>query len=229
MFEKIKDKILVFVFTILFIMLVYEGVCIKNVILDGFLMSLMFILLFLILCRFAGLFSKEEIFNSENIFCKMLFGFIVGFIYIIFREILFYLRGIEGTFIVEVPINDFFMTSAIFIVAVIMIPIGEELLYRGFLYKGFVNFFIRIKKHPYIKAKPKLASIVKGVGYWPNWLLISSLIFAKGHEGFNVVTTFVFGIMLVLLFIKTDNLTPCIIAHSLNNLFSFLQDGIKLF
>ena len=51
-------------------------------------------------------------------------------------------------------------------------------------------------------------------------VLISSLLFASLHSFGGIVSAFVFGICMALLYLKTDNILVPILAHFINNLLS---------
>ena len=93
-----------------------------------------------------------------------------------------------------------------FILAVVIAPISEELLYRGVL-------FNRLK-------------IRKGV-YWG--LLISSVIFGIGHyygedPFMHVISAMIFGMLMCALYLKTDNIMICMAVHFLSNLFVYFNE-----
>lgn len=80
--------------------------------------------------------------------------------------------------------------------AIILIsPIFEELIFRGVLFNRLKLFI------PTIFA-----------------VLISALIFASFHPFGNIFSSFIFGISMVLLYLKTENIFIPITAHFLNNL-----------
>ena len=85
-------------------------------------------------------------------------------------------------------------------------PIIEEILMRGFILEGLKNFY----------------GVVGA-------LFISALFFAILH--FNMVQTlsaFVCGIILGLLYIKTNSIPCCIIAHCGYNLISYIENVLKM-
>lgn len=90
-----------------------------------------------------------------------------------------------------------------FISTVIVSPISEELLFRGVL-------FNRLKI-----ITPTIFSI-----------LISSLLFGALHSFGNIISAFVFGICMAILYIKTENICVPILAHFFNNLFA---ETIRIF
>lgn len=78
--------------------------------------------------------------------------------------------------------------------AIIFAPIIEELIFRGVL-------FNRLKIR---------------VGILPA-MLISSFIFAIGHEFGGITSAFVFGICMCILYLKTDNILIPMCVHFINN------------
>lgn len=88
----------------------------------------------------------------------------------------------------------------VFIGLVIIPPIVEEILFRGFLYGGLMKRF-----------SPVIAAI-----------LVSAL-FGWAHQQFNVgVDTFILSLFLCYLRFKTNSLWPSILLHSLKNLVAFV-------
>lgn len=83
---------------------------------------------------------------------------------------------------------------------VIITPIAEEMLFRGFLYRGLSSRW------------PKIIAA-----------LITSILFALVHFQWNVsIDVFVLSLVLIFILEKTNNLWSCIILHSLKNLMAFL-------
>lgn len=90
------------------------------------------------------------------------------------------------------PISSFFRVCLI-------APFVEEILMRGYILGGLLNKY-----------------------GWSAALLISALLFAFLH--FNMVQTlsaFICGIMLGALYLKTNSIFCCILAHSLYNIISY--------
>ena len=88
----------------------------------------------------------------------------------------------------------------VFFAIVVLAPLAEELLFRGFIFKG-------------IRKKMK---------FWPTALIVSFL-FALVHWQINVGLD-VFALSLVLCWLRehTDSLWPGIILHALKNFVAFL-------
>ena len=92
-----------------------------------------------------------------------------------------------------------------FISVGIITPIAEECFFRGLMYT-------RLKQgmNLYVAAA------------------ISSFIFALMHgEAIWIITAFMMGLMLVLVFEKTGSLVPCVIIHVVNNVISLLTMDVQ--
>ena len=86
-----------------------------------------------------------------------------------------------------------------FIGLVIVPPLAEEIVFRGFLYKGLTSKW------------PKIFSA-----------LLTSFIFALFHFQWNVsVDVFVLSLVLIALLEKTNNLWMCVCLHGLKNFIAF--------
>ena len=106
----------------------------------------------------------------------------------------------------NVPVPDFLpealdTSSLLFEVlsSIIIAPVLEELLFRGVL-------FNRLKIR---------------IGIIPA-MLLSSGIFAIGHEFGGITSAFVFGICMCIIYLKTDNILMTMSIHFLNNLVAVL-------
>ena len=89
--------------------------------------------------------------------------------------------------------------------AIILAPIMEELIFRGVI-------FNRLKIR---------------VGIIPA-MIISSFIFAIGHEFGGITSAFLFGICMCLLYLKTDNILIPMCVHFLNNVVATILNLIGL-
>lgn len=83
--------------------------------------------------------------------------------------------------------------------AIIFAPIMEELIFRGVI-------FNRLKIR---------------IGIIPA-MIISSFIFAIGHEFGGITSAFLFGICMCLLYLKTDNILIPMCVHFINNVVATL-------
>lgn len=88
----------------------------------------------------------------------------------------------------------------VFVALVVMAPIAEELLFRGFMFRG----------------------LRRRLSFWPAALIVS-LLFGLVHGQINVGLD-VFALSLVLCYLRehTDSLWPCIILHASKNLIAFV-------
>ena len=93
-----------------------------------------------------------------------------------------------------------FGTATLAITAVIVAPLAEEVFFRGFLFTG----------------------ISKRWGY--SWgVIVSGALFAVAHVGSGgLAPIFILGMLLAWLYIKTDSLWPCILAHFAYNSLALL-------
>ncbi|AJH72742.1 CPBP family intramembrane metalloprotease [Bacillus tropicus] len=89
--------------------------------------------------------------------------------------------------------SNIYMTIFTFVSACVLAPIMEEVIFRG--------FFLQRMAYKW--------GIKKAV-------IISSIIFGLGH--FDVIGAFMFGVVMCLLYIKTQNIWTNIAVHALNNL-----------
>ena len=87
------------------------------------------------------------------------------------------------------------------ITSIIAAPILEELLFRGV-------FFNRLKIRTGIIAA----------------MIISSALFAIGHEFGGMTSAFLFGICMCIIYLKTDNILMTISIHFLNNLLAVILE-----
>lgn len=81
-------------------------------------------------------------------------------------------------------------------------PIFEELIFRGII-------FNRLKIR---------------IGIIPA-MLISSFVFGIGHSFVGIISAFIFGICMCILYLKTDNILVPISVHFLNNFTAVILDG----
>jgi hypothetical protein len=80
---------------------------------------------------------------------------------------------------------------------VVISPICEELLFRG-VFLNRLKLFV-----------PLSFAVV-----------ISSILFGALHGYGNIISAFVFGICMCIIYLKTHNILTCIFAHFMNNLFA---------
>ena len=53
-------------------------------------------------------------------------------------------------------------------------------------------------------------------------IIISSILFGALHSYGNIISAFVFGVCMCIIYLKTKNILTCILAHFLNNLLAEL-------
>ncbi len=87
-----------------------------------------------------------------------------------------------------------------FLVLVVLAPLVEEVIFRGFMLPAFIRRF----------------GVVWGV-------LVTSILFGLVHWQLNVgIITFMMGLLLAWIYLRTRSLLPAIMFHSLKNLVAFL-------
>mgnify|MGYP001400568751 FL=1 len=124
-------------------------------------------------------------------------------LFLIFEELYFYLLGIE----MPESFIEFMLAEPIllgFISVVVVAPIIEEFLFRGFLYSQLRR------------------SALKDWGA----IAVSSLVWTAIHFQYEIgilFFLFLFGLFLGLLRLKYGSLLIPIVLHAINNLLSFLQ------
>lgn len=89
---------------------------------------------------------------------------------------------------------------ATFITLVVIAPLFEELLFRGFVFRGVAQRF----------------------GFWPSAIVVSGL-FGLAHGQFNVgIDTFILGIGASWLVWRSNSLVPAILLHGLKNAVAYV-------
>jgi hypothetical protein len=111
----------------------------------------------------------------------------------------------DPTWISGIDIDSVDITPSAFlfsaIASIIFAPIIEELIFRGVL-------FNRLKIR---------------TGIIPA-MLISSFLFAIGHDFGGITSAFLFGICMCILYLKTDNILIPMSVHFLNNVLATLME-----
>ena len=154
---------------------------------------------------FSKLFEKD---NRREIFYIFLINILFAFIVVAFFSSFDILYG--SLYPDYVPMLDFTpesMDSLTFLLeaisSIIFAPILEELIFRGVL-------FNRLKIRTGVIAA----------------MLISSFLFAIGHEVGGIISAFLFGMCMCILYLKTDNILMGMSVHLINNLVAvFLEAG----
>lgn len=152
---------------------------------------------------FSKLFERD---NRREIFYIFLINLLFVFLIVAFFANFDILYG--SVYPDMEPLLDFAPTpfdpiSFIFdvISSVILAPIIEELFFRGVL-------FNRLKIRTGIIAA----------------MIISSALFAIGHEFGGITSAFLFGICMCIIYLKTDNILMTMSIHFLNNLVAVLLE-----
>lgn len=152
---------------------------------------------------FSKLFERD---NRREIFYIFLINLLFVFLIVAFFANLDILFG--SAYPDMEPLMDFtptyYDTSSLVlevITSIILAPIIEELLFRGVL-------FNRLKIRTGIVAA----------------MIISSAIFAIGHEFGGITSAFLFGICMCIIYLKTDNILMTMSIHFLNNLVAVLLE-----
>ena len=152
---------------------------------------------------FSKLFERD---NRREIFYIFLINLLFVFLIVAFFANLDILFG--SAYPDMEPLMDFtptyYDTSSLVlevITSIILAPIIEELLFRGVL-------FNRLKIRTGIVAA----------------MIISSFIFAIGHEFGGITSAFLFGICMCIIYLKTDNILMTMSIHFLNNLVAVLLE-----
>ena len=173
---------------------------------------LTFILLFFAWCLKG---TKGVSANIENVFKKdnlneilyvMIINLIFAHIFLFLIVLLDILLGMtDPTWVSGIDIDSVDLTPSAFlfsaIASIIFAPVLEELVFRGVI-------FNRLKIR---------------TGIIPA-MLISSFIFAIGHDFGGIVSAFLFGLCMCIIYLKTDNIFITISIHFLNNvLATFLE------
>jgi hypothetical protein len=107
---------------------------------------------------------------------------------------------LEGPDLLVLPITslrDVFLNVAVFLVVVVLAPVVEELLFRGFLLNRWGRRW----------------GLRAGI-------IVSSMVFAVLHA--HWVGLFVFGVVMSLLYVATGSLWAPVLAHVLNNGLAFV-------
>nr|WP_312577207.1 type II CAAX endopeptidase family protein [Sedimentibacter sp.] len=101
----------------------------------------------------------------------------------------------ESLYDILVDSHRYFLTVHSFFIVCFLAPIGEELLFRGYILKGLWN------KHGTVAA-----------------LLISTVLFAVSHVNIvSATNAFIMGIVFGLLYIKRGSVFSCMLAHIIYN------------
>lgn len=113
----------------------------------------------------------------------------------------FILKAVPSlNFLVEFHVSSLYLNNTLafiggFIASVLISPISEELIFRGVILN---------------RLKESLPVVIA--------ILMTSLLFAALHTYGSIISAFVFGMCMSILYLKTENIFVAIFAHFLNNL-----------
>lgn len=144
--------------------------------------------------KFKGIFSQRYL---KNIFIIVILNilFSYGMIYLSYL-ILYFIPDLYSLFTFSIGDQSIAFAGSLLSV-ILLAPIVEELLFRGIIFNKINDYF----------------SLTVAI-------LVSSFLFGISHEFGGMFSAFVFGICMVMLYLKTSNILVPIFAHFLNNLFS---------
>lgn len=156
---------------------------------------------------FNKLFERD---NSREILYVLIINMLLAFLVLaIFSTFDTFLALADSEWVSVLDFTPTAIDPAVFLfeafTSIIIAPILEELVFRGVL-------FNRLK----IRA-----------GILPA-MLISSFLFAIGHEFGGMISAFVFGMCMCVLYLKTDNILMGMSVHFLNNLLFTFWDLFAL-
>jgi len=106
--------------------------------------------------------------------------------------------------------------------ATLLVPVFEELLMRGYLFRLASQWenFRKIKKEDALTLTLDHGNINDGTE--PSWsmlaVVLSTVFFTMGHSIHEWPAALVYGLLMVFLLIRTGGLLACIIAHGTTNL-----------
>lgn len=160
------------------------------------MVSVIFVVLFFYVLKKLSHFSFEIF---ENITLKnfmLAFGCAVLLFSINYAVNLLVIKNVfKSLYDILVARHQYFLTFHSFLIACLLAPIGEELLFRGYILKGLRN------KHGTVVA-----------------LLISTILFAISHVNIvSATNAFIMGIVFGLLYIKRGPVFSCMLAHVIYN------------
>ena len=152
---------------------------------------------------FNKLFERE---NRREILYVMIINLLFAFIIVaLFSSLDTFLGFVDPEWTSVLDFTPTAVDPVVFLfesfTAIIVAPIIEELVFRGIL---FNRFKIRI-------------------GIIPA-MILSSFLFAIGHEFGGMISAFVFGMCMCVIYLKTDNILMSMSIHFLNNLLATIMD-----
>ena len=156
---------------------------------------------------FENLFLEK---NKREILYVFAINIAFAFIFLFLITILDFAIGMaDPTWVTGFDFDKIDLTPDAFFLSciktIILAPVLEELIFRGVL---FNRLKIRIN---FVPA-----------------MLISSFIFAIGHDFGGIISAFLFGMCMCILYLKTDNILIPISVHFINNVAATLMDIINI-
>ena len=189
---KATNKLLIILLT--FLMARAVGIFLSGV-LDGIATALAVPIAYILIYAFLSE-RKEE---NKSV------GFVQGLIAVIlFLSVDILLSRLIGLFFETEGVE---ITLVGMILSVVLVPIAEELFFRGTLF-SFLDGFV------------------------PTWVAVvfSSLLFALSHPTFpSIIAAFLLGILLTLIYKKTNSIALTVACHSANNLLACLDVQIAIY
>lgn len=147
--------------------------------------------------------------NIKNVFEKttqkeIIYVFLINFFFTLLTIIIAYSMSYEDSDTAVATITPLAILLEI-IATVILGPAVEELIFRGVLLN---RLKIRIGVIPAI--------------------LISSILFGLGHENVGMLSAFIFGVCMCIIYLKTDNILATISLHMINNFVVTILDPLNI-
>lgn len=139
--------------------------------------------------------SSRDLKGSQLLFC---FGIGVGLALISKIAILFGFLSEKMTS--EQTVSDPFFFAVSMVTAVVLIPVLEELLYRGILFGSFSRCFS-----------------------YKTAIIFSAVLFLPGHRTLSWPTVFIIGVLLAWIYWQTDNLAVTMVIHGTINFGTLLS------
>ncbi len=125
--------------------------------------------------------------------------------------------GVEANEQQERLIMDIISSPFGFIVIALLVPLAEEIVFRGSILRSLLEYFKKNKEEHELHAKGKVKD-----GVWLS-IVISSLLFGLVHGNIaQFVHATLLGILLGWIYYHTKSIVPGIILHFLNNGITFL-------
>ena len=153
--------------------------------------------------NFKNIFVKE---NRNEILYVFIINIVFAYLFVFLIVVLDMYFGVNDTVWTSmIDIDSVSMTPSAFLLSaltsIVFAPLLEELVFRGVL-------FNRLKIR---------------TGIIPA-MLISSFLFAIGHDFGGITSAFLFGICMCILYLKTDNILIPMSVHFINNVVATLLD-----